>query len=405
MRWALLTVALVLAACSPVPGPKDGGGGGGGGSGGAGGGDADAGSTQPLGLNDITVLVPLPAPDAGPVLLKATDLALDGTPLLDDALYQRVIKRPPNDMPDVFTALSDFQVVAVRFDLCDRQLPWPCAEPDDARLRVVFQPILDGSARDIALHGFYEIPHDAVRGVVDALRRLAELQNERLTSGLKVSPALSREPHGAYQAALKELVRTWANSAGLRRLTFFAQPDVFAQIRWVFRGLEGKPPNFLPITIAGVNTTQQDVILSGSVGGAPGYDPQPFSDDPPGLGMAINATQFDGGTAAEKDSALAAMTSVNDPTEHTPTTVQCVACHVSTFLSAERASEIGKTTADLPNRYTSGFNLSVSGGQSETNQRFLRALGWIDKTPLINQRAVNETAQTLTELNQRFPLP
>ena len=72
-----------------------------------------------------------------------------------------------------------------------------------------------------------------------------------MTAVLKPSPALTAASHGEYNTALKELVRRYANTAGLRRLTFFAQPDVFGQVRWVFRGLEGRPPNYGLITIAG----------------------------------------------------------------------------------------------------------------------------------------------------------
>jgi hypothetical protein len=211
--------------------------------------------TRRLGLNDLTVLVPLP-PDAGnPVLATATSAALDGSALVPDALYQRVIRRP-DDQPDVFTALSDFHVVAVRFDLCDRQLPWPCEASDDGRLRVVFQPVFsDGFARDIALHAFYEIPKAELPGAVNTLRALAELQNESQRSPLKVSPGLSANPRGEYAIGLTDFLRRWANTAGLRRLTFFAQPDVFAQVRWVFRGLEGQPPTYGLITIAGTGGT------------------------------------------------------------------------------------------------------------------------------------------------------
>jgi hypothetical protein len=404
MRLFLLCALLSLAACKPGPGGEDGGtGGGSGGSGGAGGsGGSGGGSSQPLGLNDVTVLVPLPVNELTPVLFKANDLALDGTQFVPDDLYQRVIKRP-NDMPDVFTVLSDFHIVAVRFDLCDRQLPWPCEKVDDARLRIVFQPIFTGGkARDIALHGFYEVPNAEVPAAIEALRALAALQNAPVTSPLTVSPALAANRTGAYATALKELVKKYANTAALRRLTFFAQPDVFAQIRWVFRGLEGRPPNYGLISIAGINAFEQDVILEGGPS-APGYSATPFADDPVGLGRALDARAFDGGTAAERDAALHALTSVNNPTEHTPGTVQCVACHVATFLSAQRAKETGTSAVALPDRYQSAFDLSVDAGGSETSGRFLRALGWINDTPLISQRAVNETAQTLLEIQQRFP--
>jgi hypothetical protein len=406
MRLLLFVVTLSLAACS-APGGDDGGAGGSGGTGGSGGGAGGGYTGRRLGLNDVTVLVPLP-PDAGtPTLLKATDLAADGTPLVPDALYQQVIRRS-NGQPDVFSALSDFHVVAVRFDLCDRQLPWPCDALDDGRLRLVFQPVFgDGNARDIALHGFYEIPKAEVAGAVAELRAMAELQDLPLRGKLTVNAALAANPSGPYGAALKTFLRRWASSAGLRRLTFFAQPDVFAQIRWVFRGLEGTPGNYALIQIAAADGgTEQDVILAGTLS-SPGYTATPLSDEPLGLARAIDAQGFAAASQPDKDAALHALTSVNNPLEHSPNTVQCIACHVSTLLSDRRALEVGTTADQLPGRYGSGYDLSIDGGRSAAPnaERFLRALGWFDKVPLISQRVVNESAQTATELQQRFPVP
>ena len=228
-----------------------------------------------------------------------------------------------------------------------------------------------------------------------------------LRSALQVNAALTASPAGAYATGLKTLVRTWANTAGLRRLTFFAQPDVFAQIRWVFRGLEGTPGAYLPITIAGSDGgTEQDVILAGTPT-SPGYTATPFSDDPLGLGRAIDAQSFTAGTPPEKDAALHALTSVSNPTQHSPTTVQCVACHVATQLTARRAEEMGTTADQIPGIYTSTWDLSVAGGKSAAANggRFLRALGWLGIEPLVSQRVVNETAQTATEVQARFPAP
>jgi hypothetical protein len=38
-------------------------------------------------------------------------------------------------------------------------------------------------------------------------------------------------------------------------------------------------------------------------------------------------------------------------------------------------------------------------------QTTLRALGYLRQLPMISQRVVNDTAQTLTEIEQRFPAP
>jgi len=54
-------------------------------------------------------------------------------------------------------------------------------------------------------------------------------------------------------------------------------------------------------------------------------------------------------------------------------------------------------------RYTATFDLSIGGGQSAQTQNSIRALGYLRNVPLISQRVVNDTAQTLAEIEKRFP--
>ena len=59
----------------------------------------------------------------------------------------------------------------------------------------------------------------------------------------------------------------------------------------------------------------------------------------------------------------------------------------------------------LPGRYTSKFDLSVAGGQSAQTTSTLRALGYLNRQLMISQRVANDSAQTLTEIEARFPAP
>src|SRR5262245_59687 len=84
-------------------------------SSGAGGHDA-----RTLGLNDVTVLVPLPQAPAT-VLLRAADKGDDGTALVPLDLYHRLNDAPlpgvPSSPPIVGEIYDDLQVFAIRFDL------------------------------------------------------------------------------------------------------------------------------------------------------------------------------------------------------------------------------------------------------------------------------------------------
>ena len=59
----------------------------------------------------------------------------------------------------------------------------------------------------------------------------------------------------------------------------------------------------------------------------------------------------------------------------------------------------------LPGRFTSKLDLSIAGGKSAETAFTIRALGYLGTEAMISQRVVNETAQTLAELNTRYPAP
>ena len=54
-----------------------------------------------------------------------------------------------------------------------------------------------------------------------------------------------------------------------------------------------------------------------------------------------------------------------------------------------------------PGRYTSSFDLTT--GASATNNRSLRAFGYLFGEAEISQRVVNHTAQVLVEIAERYP--
>ena len=131
----------------------------------------------------------------------------------------------------------------------------------------------------------------------------------------------------------------------------------------------------------------------------------PITDTPSGLLGAITKTMFDAADATKQREYLAALAAVENPMTHTAETVACVACHVSTFVMSARAPSSSIDPLTLPGRYTSKFDLSTAGGKSATTPQAIRALGYVARQPLISQRVVNDTAQTLAEIEQRYPAP
>ena len=354
-------------------------------------------------MNDVTILAPLPQSSATPVLLLGTDLADDGTALVPRALFDRLVADGASGKPLPFldTAYERLHLVAVRFDLCDRHLPGACPEAEDARLRLVFQPLSDPSgAQDAGFHAFYAMRNDEIPGAVAALRALAMTAPPQ-GGALRISPGLSAANPQPYATQVRAFVKRYGGGTRLMRLTMNAQNLNFSQLVWVLRGLEKQGDAFVDMPIVGATELSESVTLTGS----PGYDVNPITDTPSGLRLAMNQFTFDAADMTKWREAVAALAAVDNPLRHTAETVACVACHVSTVLMGPRASRASINPLTLPESYTSKFDLGIAAGQSADTPTTLRALGYVGKKPLISRRVVNDTAQTLTEIEQRYPGP
>jgi hypothetical protein len=347
-------------------------------------------------MNDVTILTPLPQTLETPVLLRGNDRADDGTVFIPPALFDRLAKNALRS----YESYPNLDLIAVRFDLCDRHLPGACPEAEDGRLRLVFQPLSKGPlAQDVGLHAFYAIRNDEIPGAVAALRDLARIAPPQ-SGALRVSPALSAAAPETYATLLRAFVKRYGGEARLVRLTVNALPETSSQFRWTLRGVEKAGDVFVDIPIVGSAEVTQVVLLNGDAG----YDTVPSIDEPTGLLGAMTAKTFTAADLATQRNYLAALAAVDNPLSHTAETVPCVACHISTVVMSARAG----TTIDplaLPGRYTSTFDLSIADGKSAQTRQTIRALGYFVQQPMISQRVVNDTAQTLAEIEGRFPPP
>lgn len=358
-------------------------------------------SLGPLGMNDVTVLVPLPRSVSTPVLLRAADPAADGTPFLPRALFDRLVEAP-STMPIVPGEEYDkLQLVAVRIDLCDRTQPGLCPSDVDGRLRLVFQPLTDDrGAQDVGFHAFYVIPKSALATVIRQVRELAAIQSEPPASPLRVSPGLSGVRAADHATKLRELVRQYGGERTLQRLTLNAQPIFFSSIRWAMRGVERRGATFEPMTIGGgAPETAQDITLFS----AASYTATPATDTPAGLFAAFSQSVFESLPFAEQRRSLEILAAVDNPLVNGPDTVTCIGCHASTVAMSARAKTAGVDPATVSGRFVSKFDTSIAGGKSASTERTVRALGWLGREPMISQRVANDTAQVLREIEERFP--
>lgn len=347
-----------------------------------------------LGLNDLTVLLPLPGVGTPSLVAPAT--------LVPNDLWQRLVVEPG----DVFTDFDSLRVAAVRFDLCDRVTTGPCPSDADGRLRLVLQttfPNGESSAptfADTALHAFYPIPRAELAGVVAELRRLAVLQ-DRPASPLEVNVALA-DPTSQYAVGLQALVARYADGERIVRLTLFSQLSISAALNWVFRGEERATPTepFVVMPIADIDGPFQRALLLGDTS----FQVTPTADAPAGLALALSSSAFAAAGQSDQRGALEALAAIDDPRAHTPTSVQCVACHVTTVLLPLRAARAGVDVATLDAGFRADDEtLDLEPPNLPMFDRTLRALGYLGDVPLVSQRVVHETAVVLAEIEARFP--
>ena len=355
----------------------------------------DRGRAPALGMNDVSILLPLP-PAGGAAVLAGLDEGL-----IDRRWYDALVGARGDIGPRSGEAIGfeDFQVVAVRFDLCDRAAIGVCPRDAVGRLRLVLQPLYvrDGAtfAHDVALHAFYPIPADEVGGVVEALRWLA--RRERAPGvPLGVSPAAAAGD-AAYLTGLRGLVGRYARAAELVRLTVIGQVADAAAFAWIFRGLDREGDGFAAMMIPGVAAAQQTVQLAG---GDTVYRSAPIADVPAGFALATNGPRFAAAAPDERAAAVAALAELQNPTLHDTVDTQCIGCHLATFLTARRAATSGIDPAALPGWFAT--RAAAVPTIARQDARVVRAFGWAGNAPAISQRVVNDTAEVLSEIAARF---
>lgn len=194
-------------------------------------------------------------------------------------------------------------------------------------------------------------------------------------------------------------MRKYAVASNIFRLTVFGQKTNQAALIWVFRGVERKGDQFVRIQIPGIQEIDQVSLLFSSTE----FRTMPQADEPKGFSRAMNASEFRMASPAAQLEALEAMAATDNPALHTSDTIQCVTCHVTTTVLADRLNIANVSAAALTSQFTSTqFDLRPLG-EDAARFRTLRALGWIGASPLVAQRTVNETANVIAEIEARFP--
>jgi hypothetical protein len=115
-------------------------------------------------------------------------------------------------------------------------------------------------------------------------------------------------------------------------------------------------------------------------------------------------------TAQQRQAEFDGLTRVDSPAKNSPDTIDCASCHLATpvsqiiaqpMFSLKESDDSFAFHADghwvLPSEMTATFD------SSDTAPFNLHAFSYVDQTPAINQRVVNETAAIVAYLDTASP--
>jgi hypothetical protein len=378
-------------------------------------GASDAGAVD-LQLSDVAILFPLAksAAELRAGFLSGTSAGARG-PLFPENVYNatgKITGTGPASVGGTGSApFANLRVVAMRVDPCFAALsPSPHGDGCKNQLRLVFQELMgDGAeAFDSALHVFYAITREELTALTRAIasERQRSAGAERL-GGLRPHPVMVRQGlTGAMATAVRGLILQYAGSQNLTRVTTMSSSN--AGFNWSFAGFDIQNvaaatlvPMRIPTLPTGSDTSQ---LFFRGFGREPQGNASPAttsSDNLMAFGNVDTATAL---TAAQRGAAYDALLRVENPTKHSPDTIDCVSCHLATpgaKLVAEPKfglSRAGNVNAFAPDgTFVRTSEMTPSFDDAGTLN--VHAFSYNGNRPGINQRTVNEAAAVVHYLS------
>lgn len=345
-----------------------------------------------LGMNDVSVLLPLSVARA---YLDPTSAGAKGA-LLPQDVYDKVPKfgvEPADGL-----VWDRMRAVAIRFDACF-QTKAGCA----AQIRIVMQPILaGGDTNDSALHLFYTLPEAEMTEVVAELRKLRELAPEQTDAPLDVSPAMTAQgSSGAYTTGLRDLVLRFAGEQTLTRMTFFLRAPPVRE-EWFFGGFDRAAGVMTQLNIVGIGKTNQRVDRPETTEGY-SYLFVPAGKVPEDVSALLVTATAKTAPVEDVKKAFSAFLRIENPAKYGPDALPCAGCHVSTVATEFATKEMGFDPKADPDAFTSPkWDLSMRG-KSATTLPSLRAFGYHRREAMIARRVINESAAAVDEIETKYP--
>ncbi|MBK7584559.1 MAG: hypothetical protein IPI67_30780 [Myxococcales bacterium] len=384
----LVALAVALAGCSSTS-PRD---------------EEGRAPVGELGMNDVSMLFPLPAPGHLDELWSANTVGRFGALLPVSVFSQAPCLTPGCEQDSDYDRL---RVVAARVDPCFPSLTLAPSPACRFQVRLVLQPVDESPGQvvteDTAIHLFYDLPvGDFVSLIADLLA--AQRGSLPLAADQPLGPhptLLAEGLSGAYSVGLKGALSAVIGADRLTRVTFMRRGT--AADSWTFAGYDLVHGAVIPVAILDPKVTEQSFVndvAAGALGFAARLEPAnlPTPEDLGPVFDSVSAKQLDDDSLwPSYEAALR----IENPELHSPASVDCVSCHAAqpARFWMERNTALGNRFS--ASRYTSTQPLEVVSAIDDTT-RVLRAFGWFQARPAISARVVNESAAVVAYLNQRL---
>lgn len=352
-----------------------------------------------LDLNDVSFLLPLPAPGREGALLS---LSADGAmgPLLPRRLYDGVpLLVADSNADDLYREL---RIVSVRIDPC---FPSGSAAPCLRQVRLVAQPVIvkDGAVttRDATVHLFYTLTPERFSGVVTRVFELHAAAGEMTRGPLAVHPVIARQGlDGPYHGKVKELVLESCGQATLSRVAFMSVDAQGSTWRFGAFNVEGGLlvddliPRMPMLTVQAFQELGSETFRNGALIPAAPNDR---------LDTLLSEREMRLADPRTLDAALTSALRIEHPMRSSPKTIDCASCHVASRARRNAEAFHRRDAAGHPDRFEAlGFDLTRDDAAKD-DPRALRAFGYFGDKSAFSQRTINESAVVAQALEASRP--
>ncbi len=353
--------------------------------------DANSDANAPLAtltMNDVSVLWPMPTSGLTSDFISVTAEGAHG-PLLPASAYVPI----PQLVAFGEVAIDRLRVVAMRIDPCFRATITSTCQP---MVRLVAQPTSDATGAstgfaDAAIHLHYEMTDAELRAFAN---EVATARHGMFQSApLGVHPLLAAEGlTGTFANALRALILEHLGADRLTRITFTTRTRT-RSAQWEFGRVDRVGSSFVRVDLDTVLGTPDLQTLTAGVTGRYTLDPETLSTDAL-TDLYDEPSSYAAVPAASRQALLDRAYAVLNPERHTAESIDCSSCHIAGHVARD-ASEAWPTLMPTT-RFTSTHPLDAPTAPLVRDR--IRAFGYFDQEPQLNQRTINETAATLEAL-------